>query len=1275
VGAVGRTGFGMLQGSSVAVQAPATQFSVAIATSSGSAGTVQNVTLTPVGGSWPSTVLTFITNTIAGSFSPTTRTPTPGTATPMISAFTPSGTTLLVGSVSATATGGMTAVAPAPFTVLAAAVGTMNKTITAANPSASAITGQHIFQMVDAAAAGELLPSNGVEVRRVSDNALIPSTVFGMSYRIDGSVEKYELLAMPTESLPAYGTAGFAPTYTVKAVAGNLTQTPTVPDSDFTTGHDFKVSWTPYDGSGLVYWIKMNDIMAGVSKGPPTRNSNPRMRWDDASSNSMQREIQAEAFFSTGNSLATTHGWLSGIIYIRSLGAGSGKFLAEFVPQYANAYAVLTGAGIGGSTAPLMLEGEFSFYDGATRLKSWGGVNDYRTITGIAASAFASNAVALPSDIFTKVSPEQYRDFSTSISGGVNGGPGVRILSQSGSLGTIDPNYTYMLGVDGGTYTPSAPCFSRATRKQVTWDYHAWPANAFQDVGYVCFTAGLTYMVTTAGTTASSGSGPSGYGNAITDGTVVWTCTTAQVSGVTGVVTMYPTIQLIAGATRICADNDGRPLRIGFTGTILMSGHDRTHLFTKSWLTQPYPVGVSGSDIPDNTVEPNYSLDTFEYFDDLNRQGDNPGDERIGYVNNMAAQGFMNPTNIVSYKKTMIRAIEFAGYPNTLKDARSMATVVPFSGPDYTNSTHWTGLAASNKDFGTVTNAEPLGTPPWPADIIASTVGASFNFRYQATSEASHYPTPAFGAFLRTGRTPFKDMMYNHWIASAACNYGSADVVIGGTTYARAPRGFARTEAWYLKTQNQADQILGDDDPRKALTKRQMTDFGAWLTVVQSTLPADAQKLNFFDDYITSGASSATAIYMSSFYVMSLSMVIGRGTYDGYRQACGSFAFGFWLDLWDERAGGTPFLTGCNEGAHYDNGGNAQGYRFQYPTLTVNTGTSLKYFPDTPSATAWMFNGKGLLPGDFPSTKLINPGSTDANGQLTGNALVNQITWVFDTVDYATVGLFALGTAAQAANQLVARGQTPGPMLARAPRMYSQSFQRFVDFGNGGLEWGKPTGSSGNFGYGSTFNCTYPTFASVPTIAYSPATASVVPGAVTVVLNYVSASAFGIKFDQPTNPGARPAYKIEINANGGGWTTYIAATYAQVVRVECDPAGTRNYQVRVTATNEAGIGSASSAVSATLTTATAGPVVTNGSPTSSSLACTWTQPSGVVSRYFFQWKLSSDSTWTTVPMLLSGNYTLSGLASGTAYDRRVYAVFGVYGDKSLISNTVTSSTS
>ena len=56
-------------------------------------------------------------------------------------------------------------------------------------------------------------------------------------------------------------------------------------------------------------------------------------------------------------------------------------------------------------------------------------------------------------------------------------------------------------------------------------DNPAWAVSTTYDVGVHVINGGNIYTVTTAGTSASSGTGPSGTGTSITDGTVVWTYT------------------------------------------------------------------------------------------------------------------------------------------------------------------------------------------------------------------------------------------------------------------------------------------------------------------------------------------------------------------------------------------------------------------------------------------------------------------------------------------------------------------------------------------------------------------------------------------------------------------------------------------------------------------------------------------------------------------------------------------------------------------------------
>lgn len=100
-----------------------------------------------------------------------------------------------------------------------------------------------------------------------------------------------------------------------------------------------------------------------------------------------------------------------------------------------------------------------------------------------------------------------------------------------GAPSWTSPNMHIAAAFTASGYAPSASgacTFIRAFESNgttVTADYTvgmAWAQNTAIAVGQYCTNGGNSYIATGAGTTSASGSGPSGTGSSIADGTVTW---------------------------------------------------------------------------------------------------------------------------------------------------------------------------------------------------------------------------------------------------------------------------------------------------------------------------------------------------------------------------------------------------------------------------------------------------------------------------------------------------------------------------------------------------------------------------------------------------------------------------------------------------------------------------------------------------------------------------------------------------------------------------------
>lgn len=156
--------------------------------------------------------------------------------------------------------------------------------------------------------------------------------------------------------------------------------------------------------------------------------------------------------------------------------------------------------------------------------------------------------------------------------------------TTGGTTGSLPPNFIYGIGRDAG----------------VRWKYiaaNAWTDATYYSAGNYATNGGSLYVATTGGTPQSGGTGPSGTGAAITDGTVVWAYkATPTWSALTEYV---PGDHVINTNSRyyVCVTPDGKASKSSknqpnWTATQLTDGS-----VTWTVVTTPYEQIASDSDI------------------------------------------------------------------------------------------------------------------------------------------------------------------------------------------------------------------------------------------------------------------------------------------------------------------------------------------------------------------------------------------------------------------------------------------------------------------------------------------------------------------------------------------------------------------------------------------------------------------------------------------------------------------------------------------------------
>jgi len=154
-----------------------------------------------------------------------------------------------------------------------------------------------------------------------------------------------------------------------------------------------------------------------------------------------------------------------------------------------------------------------------------------------------------------------------------------------------------------------------------------------------------------------------------------------------------------------------------------------------------------------------------------------------------------------------------------------------------------------------------------------------------------------------------------------------------------------------------------------------------------------------------------------------------------------------------------------------------------------------------------------------------------------------------------------------------------------------------------------------------------------------------------------TASTVPLSWTAPGSGGAPASYTVQYQVTGGsGWTQVsgISGTSYSVTGL----AASTEYNFQVQAVNAGGSSAFTATSNATTAAGTTPGVPTNltaDSPTSSSIALSWTAPSvgGVGATYNVQYQVLGAGSWTAGPSTSSTNMTVTGLSASTTYNFQV----------------------
>jgi hypothetical protein len=190
-------------------------------------------------------------------------------------------------------------------------------------------------------------------------------------------------------------------------------------------------------------------------------------------------------------------------------------------------------------------------------------------------------------------------------------------------------------------------------------------------------------------------------------------------------------------------------------------------------------------------------------------------------------------------------------------------------------------------------------------------------------------------------------------------------------------------------------------------------------------------------------------------------------------------------------------------------------------------------------------------------------------------------------------------------------------------------------------------------------------------------TTSVTPGTTATSPQSVAAASGDefatVTWTAPTSDGGHAivSYKVEYSTDGSSWTTASAMATSPYVLTGLTN-GTE-YQVRVSAGNDIGTGTSSTATVTPLSIPSA-PVNVLASPSTTGILVSWAAPADIggtpITSYKLEYRTGSDA-WTTVSSTATSPATIGGLVPGTQYDVRVIATNAVGEGPAAATSTTT----
>ncbi len=384
------------------------------------------------------------------------------------------------------------------------------------------------------------------------------------------------------------------------------------------------------------------------------------------------------------------------------------------------------------------------------------------------------------------------------------------------------------------------------------------PASSFGADNHIpTLPTGLVYGMCVAFTAAAGGTLPSG----ITAGTPYWisglyatlpwilyptrldaregTNPIAFGSAGSGNIVVTPMMAIYAFSGIAILAQDARPFRVGAARADIGIAWDEDYMSRGAKLFAPYEKGYTR--YPSNGPGEAYYPQTVPLGFSLNGYGDDPGDDRIGDLNQTSLDALHVPYD-KNFAQTMrSRAASWGDQPIWITDVASGRVLVCDNGPDNAGG-RYPRLGPSRP--GTGWNQYQGGPGVATGMAINQVNGADYSAYKDGYSrgfiEGSHLPNPWVVAAHMTGNPLFVDMAVGTAVSPQM--FSSIQQTIGNKTYYNIC-GFyqqLRGSGWVIRSYGNAEAFIPASRPEAALIKHALDDMAEWGALkVLTTSPHD----------------------------------------------------------------------------------------------------------------------------------------------------------------------------------------------------------------------------------------------------------------------------------------------------------------------------------------------------------------------------------------------------------------------------------------------------